>query len=89
MSHHGRKIVETFDKVEPALVLPETTSGAGQTVDPHVPEIMRSEANRPVKAGGGGKHRGDRRDMSKTYTTNTKHSARGNTARKDVSTRKR
>lgn len=31
----------------------------------------RTETNRPVKAGGG-KNRGDRRDMSKPYTNNTK-----------------
>jgi len=55
---------------------------------PNVPEEMRTETNRPVTAGGG-KHRGDRRDMSKTYTGNTKHRARGNTPRTDVKTRKR
>ena len=37
----------------------------------------------------GGKNRGDRRDMSPTYTTNTKHAARGNTPRRDVKTRAR
>ena len=42
--------------------------------------------NRSVSAGD---HRGDRRDMSPTYTGNKKHSARGNTVRADVSTRKR
>ena len=54
---------------------------------PNVPETLRTEANRPVKAGV--KHRGDRRDMSKTYTGNAKHSARGNNPRVDVKTRKR
>jgi hypothetical protein len=53
---------------------------------PNVPEEMRAEANRPVTAGGG-KHRGDRRDMSKTYSGNQKHAARGNTPRADVKTR--
>jgi hypothetical protein len=33
--------------------------------------------------------RGDRRDMSKTYSGNAKHAARGNTPRKDVKTRAR
>ena len=37
----------------------------------------------------GGSNRGDRRDMSPTYTGNVKHAARGNTARRDVSTRAR
>ncbi len=33
--------------------------------------------------------RGDRRDMSKTYSGTAKHAARGNTPRKDVKTRAR
>lgn len=37
----------------------------------------------------GGKNRGDRRDMSPTYTTTRKHSSRGNTPRRDVKTRAR
>jgi hypothetical protein len=37
----------------------------------------------------GGKNRGDRRDMSPTYTGNAKHAARGNTPRRDVETRAR
>ena len=55
---------------------------------PKTPEDVRREANRPVTPGGG-KHRGDRRDTSPTYTNNEKHSARGNMPRKDVKTRKR
>ena len=55
---------------------------------PNVPQVVRREANRPVNAGGG-KHRGDRRDMSKLYTNNAKHKARGNNERPAVSTRKR
>jgi hypothetical protein len=54
---------------------------------PNVPEILRAEANRPVTAGV--KHRGDRRDTSKAYTNNTRHSSRGNNARPDVKTRAR
>jgi hypothetical protein len=54
---------------------------------PHTPQEVRAEANRPVSSGG--KHRGDRRDMSPTYTGNAKHAARGNNPRKDVKTRAR
>lgn len=50
-------------------------------------EIERkTQQNRAVDSGS---HRGDRRDMSKTYTGNTRHAARGNTPRKDVKTRAR
>ena len=38
---------------------------------------------------GGGKNRGDRRDTSRLYTNNQRHSARGNNPRPDVKTRKR
>ena len=55
---------------------------------PNTPQEMRREATRPVSAGGG-KHRGDRRDMNKLYTNNAKHPARGSNPRPDVSTRKR
>ena len=55
---------------------------------PNAPQELRTEANRPISAGGG-KKRGDRRDMSKTYTGNAKHKARGNNPRVDVKTRKR
>ena len=55
---------------------------------PNTPQEARVDANRPVSAGAG-KHRGDRRDMSKHYTGTDKHAARGNTPRKDVSTRAR
>ena len=72
------------------------TSITGKT-DGHNPDIAnkgalkldkRTEANRPI-GNGGGKNRGDRRDMSKTYSGSAKHAARGNTPRVDVSTRKR
>jgi hypothetical protein len=48
----------------------------------------RTEVTRPTSSGGG-RNRGDRRDMSPTYTNNAKHAARGNTPRRDVKTRKR
>lgn len=54
---------------------------------PNPPITVETTANRPVSSGA--KHRGDRRDMSPTYTTNRKHSARGSNPRKDVSTRAR
>jgi hypothetical protein len=61
---------------------------AGGSTRPNVPQEVRGEANRPVSAGSG-RHRGDRRDTSPTYTGNRKHAARGSDARKDVTTRKR
>jgi hypothetical protein len=61
--------------------------GNPRSTRPNVPETLRAEANRPVSSGV--KHRGDRRDTSKTYTGNTRHSARGNTPRADVKTRAR
>ena len=48
----------------------------------------RIDTDRPI-GNGGGKNRGDRRDMSRTYSGNEKHAARGNTPRVDVKTRKR
>lgn len=60
-----------------------------RATSPNTPHEMRKETNRPQSPGGGGKHRGDRRDMSKLYTNNQKHPARGSDARPDVSTRKR
>ena len=62
--------------------------GAQEPTRPNVPTTMRAEANRPVTPGGT-KHRGDRRDMSRLYTNNAKHSARGNNPRPDVKTRAR
>lgn len=54
----------------------------------HVQQELKTETNRPVSSGGG-KLRGDRRDMSRLYTNNTKHASRGNDPRPDVKTRKR
>jgi len=54
---------------------------------PRSQQERRAETTRPVSAGAG-RHRGDRRDMNKTYTGNTRHSARGNTPRANVATRK-
>jgi len=53
--------------------------------------VKRTTAARPTGKSStrGGKNRGDRRDMSATYSGTAKHAARGNTPRRDVSTRKR
>ena len=83
MSHHGRNATNT----RPSRLANEPPAKV-QDVHPYVPEIARTEASRPVSAGSG-KQRGDRRDMSPTYTNNEKHAARGNTPRKDVTTRAR
>ena len=54
---------------------------------PQSQQERRAETTRPVSAGTG-RQRGDRRDMNKAYTGNMKHSARGNTPRVNVATRK-
>lgn len=56
---------------------------------PNVPQEMKTEANRAGPGKHGNKQRGDRRDMSPTYTGTAKHAARGNNPRKDVKTRAR
>jgi hypothetical protein len=85
MSHHGRNIAAKITKANSKAKSNGKPEKAG---DPHVAEIARTEASRPVSSGTG-KQRGDRRDMSPTYTNNSKHAARGNTPRKDVKTRSR
>ena len=57
--------------------------------NPMVEQVVNMDANRPGPGKHGNKHRGDRRDTNPTYTTNVKHAARGNNARRDVSTRAR
>jgi hypothetical protein len=84
------------------LQAPPTAKARGRTTktiefDPnvnsegHVKLTKRTEANRPTGKSStrGGKNRGDRRDMSPSYTGNARHASRGNTPRRDVSTRKR
>jgi len=61
---------------------------AGKASRPNTKNQQLNDVNRGQSPGGGGKHRGDRRDMHKTYTGNEKHAARGNTPRKNVATRK-
>lgn len=66
---------------------PSTGPDLGPTpTRPNVPVTMKTQASRP--AGGGAKHRGDRRDMHRQYTGTTPHAARGKTGRLDRSTRK-
>ena len=63
-------------------------AGSPSPTRPNVERTLKVDATRPIEAGGT-KHRGDRRDMSKTYTGTAKHAARGNNPRQDVKTRKR
>ncbi|HEV2295841.1 MAG TPA: hypothetical protein VGR35_18485 [Tepidisphaeraceae bacterium] len=70
----------------------KTTKPDASVPDPregNVTQERLTEASRSMGKGGGGKRRGDRRDMSQTYTTTRKHAARGNNPRADVKTRKR
>ena len=63
---------------------------APNPTNPIVPQVQKMDVNRGVTANGNmNKHRGDRRDTNPHYTTNRKHSSRGNTPRRDVSTRGR
>jgi hypothetical protein len=67
------------------------TPGARETggkTHPKLRQVQMVDVNRGQSPGGGNKHRGDRRDMHKTYTGNAKHSARGRTGRANVATRK-
>ena len=73
----------TAKTTRPDETAPEAREG-------NVEQERITEAARAMGAGGGGgKRRGDRRDTSPLYTGNRKHSARGNTPRADVKTRKR
>jgi hypothetical protein len=62
------------------------TAAASTKTGRHAPIERKTQQTRAMDTGS---HRGDRRDMSKTYTGSAKHAARGNTPRKDVSTRAR
>jgi hypothetical protein len=66
-----------------------TRALAGEIAGPkkshrYTPNERKTQQNRGMDSG-----RGDRRDMSKTYSGTAKHAARGNTPRKDVKTRAR
>jgi hypothetical protein len=84
------------------LQTPPTRKARGRTAKTieYDPEITaqgaldlekRTTVNRPTgkSRARGGKNRGDRRDMSPTYTGNVKHAARAGSPRPDVTTRKR
>ncbi|HSI33937.1 MAG: hypothetical protein ACAI43_09820 [Phycisphaerae bacterium] len=60
----------------------------GKASKPNTKTQQFQDVSRGQTPGGGGKHRGDRRDMHPTYTGNERHAARGNTPRKNVATRK-
>jgi hypothetical protein len=70
-----------------AVTKPSKLNNPNKT-NPMVKQVQRMDVNRGQSPGGGNKHRGDRRDMNPTYTGNARHSARGNTPRKNVATRK-
>lgn len=71
-------------------VPPKSRAESPSLTHPNVQEDKLTQVNRAVTAKGNmNKHRGDRRDMSKTYSGNQSHAARGNTPRRDVDTRAR
>ncbi len=65
----------------------QITPGLVNPAAPRLP-IEETQVSRPISSGGG-KHRGDRRDMSKTYSGTSRHASRGSNPRPDVKTRKR
>jgi hypothetical protein len=85
-THKGMHGGGTNKKAKGRTSITDKGTRGGRTKDP-VPQLLQREASRPQSAGV--KKRGDRRDMSRTYTNNAKHSARGSTPRKNVSTRAR
>jgi hypothetical protein len=64
------------------------TPGLINPAGPRLPVEGEMNTTRPISSGGG-KHRGDRRDMSKTYSDVSRHASRGANRRSDVKTRKR
>jgi len=66
----------------------QTTAEVEQSPQGALPLERRTDSNRPTSTGGG-KTRGDRRDMSKTYSDKQRHPSRGSNPRPDVKTRKR
>jgi hypothetical protein len=81
MHHKGDRKQRGRTNINP---VPGLASSAG----PRTPDEGTMNTTRPISSGGG-KHRGDRRDMSKTYTGNSRHASRGANQRPDVKTRKR
>ena len=66
----------------------QITPGLVNPAAPRLPIEEQNDVSRPISSGGG-KHRGDRRDMSKTYSGTSRHASRGANQRPDVKTRKR
>jgi len=64
------------------------TPGLINPAGPRLPVEEQNDTTRPISSGAG-KHRGDRRDMSKTYSGTSRHASRGSNRRPDVKTRKR
>ena len=64
------------------------TPGLVNPAAPRLPVEEQNETTRPISSGSG-KRRGDRRDMSKTYSGTSRHASRGANQRPDVKTRKR
>lgn len=87
MSMHGGKNRKLKGRTSITNELPG--QGPGDPTRSSVPQVMRREATRPGPGKHGNKHRGDRRDMSPTYTGNVKHSSRGNNPRPAKKTRAR
>ena len=51
--------------------------------------VNRTEVSRSMGKSSGGKNRGNRRDMSSTYSGTAKHAARGNTPRRGAEGQRR
>ena len=81
MSHHGRNHPNPIEQAAAGPLGRADTKAVNEST-------AKTQVNQSVTAGAG-KHRGDQRDRSPTYTNNERHAARGNTPRKDVSTRAR
>ena len=52
------------------------TPGLVNLAGPRLPVEEQNDTTRPISSGGG-KHRGDLRDMSKTYSDTSRHASRG------------
>lgn len=82
MNHRKNRKARAATAIEP--------TGGEKPTRPDYPVDQMTTTNRAVTASGNmNKHRGDRRDTNRVYTGNQKHRARGNTPRRDVSTRAR
>jgi hypothetical protein len=86
---HKETLMAKDKKTRGLTSITETSKlGNPDRSNPKVKQERMVAVNRGQSPGGGGKHRGDRRDMNKAYTGNARHAARGNTPRANVATRK-